>query len=137
MKNNEDIINTLSSKIKDYPKIQMKNPRSDLKGCDFQIFEKRAPGLCIDFRAKDIKVSMYMENGKKYFDLLMDHKDTIDRELGREYVWTPVGQGVDYRIYTIIDKNDCNLDSTEDTVDKILEVLVKMTDVFSKYPPVY
>lgn len=78
-----------------------------------------------------------MNKGKKYYDLLTEHKDVINHELEREYVWTPVGQGIDYRIYTVIDKTECNLDSTEDAVNKILEVLVKMTDVFCNYSPIY
>ena len=92
--------------------------------------------LSIELVNKDsnVVVGLLIKDNKDLFDQLYDHKDEIEKKLGFSLDWARLDNKKASRIKYYIDGLDFNNHSNyEKLMNEIIDIAVKMRDVFKKY----
>lgn len=81
-----------------------------------------------------IYVDLYINNDKELYDYLHDNKDLIENEVGTKLIWERKDNGPASRIkYKIEGLNFNNQSNYEELINKTIDIVIKMRNVFERY----
>lgn len=81
-----------------------------------------------------IRLGLYMQDDKDWFDKLYSYKDQIEQELGLELEWQRECKATVSRIcYNLHGLNFDNKDNYDVLMNQMIVIVVKMREVFRKY----